>query len=178
MMRDMAEDGAAVVAHARAEGHQGRPAHPALRRRYHGGSSTATSAHWEANARHALAQEKGGRPHEQTGWVNFFWEKEGRDWEPGPNRIHHPGNPAHPYLRPAYEIIMGRWMEYARRYYPAMAAPETEARNALIDMLAAEFAAEGFPIKDDKLHGPSGSRRHHPGCLSGSHRFLRARPPM
>jgi hypothetical protein len=38
-----------------------------------------------------------------------------------------------------------------------MAAPETEARNALIAMLAAEFAAEQFPIKDDKLHRSLGS---------------------
>jgi hypothetical protein len=39
-----------------------------------------------------------------------------------------------------------------------MAAPETEARNALIAMLAAEFAAEEFPIKDDKLHRSLGSK--------------------
>jgi hypothetical protein len=38
-----------------------------------------------------------------------------------------------------------------------MAAPETEARKALIDMLAAEFAAEGFPIKDDKVHRSAGA---------------------
>jgi hypothetical protein len=39
-----------------------------------------------------------------------------------------------------------------------MAAPETEARNALIAMLAAEFAAEEFPIRDDKLHRSLGSK--------------------
>lgn len=37
-----------------------------------------------------------------------------------------------------------------------MAAPETLARQALIAMLAAEFAAEQFPIRDDKLHGSIG----------------------
>lgn len=33
-----------------------------------------------------------------------------------------------------------------------MAAPETTAREALIAVLATEFAAEQFPIKDDRLH--------------------------
>lgn len=33
-----------------------------------------------------------------------------------------------------------------------MAAPETTARQALIDLLATEFAAEQFPIKDDRIH--------------------------
>lgn len=33
-----------------------------------------------------------------------------------------------------------------------MAAPETTARNALISLLATVFAAEQFPIKDDRLH--------------------------
>lgn len=117
MMRDMAEDGAALSRTLAPKGTKPDPRTTRLTDSITA-SSTETSAHWQADARHALAQEKGGRPHEITGWVNFFWEKEGRDWEPGPNRIQHPGNPAHPYLRPAYEVIMGRWMEYARRYYP------------------------------------------------------------
>lgn len=37
-----------------------------------------------------------------------------------------------------------------------MSAPETQARQALIGMLAAEFVEEAFPIKDDKLHGSVG----------------------
>jgi hypothetical protein len=117
MMHDMAEDGAALSRTLAPKGTKKDPRTPHLRDSITA-SSSGTSAHWEANARHALAQEKGGAPHPQTGWASFFWEKEGRDWEPGPNTISHPGNPAHPYLRPAYEIIMGRWMEYARRYYP------------------------------------------------------------
>lgn len=39
-----------------------------------------------------------------------------------------------------------------------MAAPETDARNALIALLAAEFSAEQFPIKDDKLNRSLGSK--------------------
>lgn len=37
-----------------------------------------------------------------------------------------------------------------------MAVPETEARNALIAALTAEFAADQFPVRDDKLHGSIG----------------------
>lgn len=33
-----------------------------------------------------------------------------------------------------------------------MAAPETEARNALIDLLETEFSSDGFAVQDDKLH--------------------------
>lgn len=77
-----------------------------------------TSGRWVATARHALAQEKGGAPHLQTGMVTFFWENEGRMWDPGFNLIHHPGNPAHPYLRPAYTIIMRDIMQIARGEYP------------------------------------------------------------
>jgi hypothetical protein len=78
----------------------------------------ATRGEWYADARHALPQETGAAPHDITGYVSFFWEKEGRDWEPGPNTIHHPGNAPQPYLRPAYEIVMSRVMEIAKRHYP------------------------------------------------------------
>lgn len=117
MMRDMSEDGAALSRSLAPKGAKRDPRTPHLRDAITA-SSSATSAHWEADARHALAQEKGGAAHRQSGYARFFWEREGREWEPGSNQINHPGNPAHPYLRPAYEIIMGRWMEYARRYYP------------------------------------------------------------
>jgi hypothetical protein len=77
-----------------------------------------TQGEWTATARHALAIEKGAVPHEITGWVNFFWERESRDWEPGMNLINHPGNAAQPYLRPAYAIVMGEVMAIARGEYP------------------------------------------------------------
>lgn len=77
-----------------------------------------TAGEWSCSARHALAIEKGAVRHDITGWVNFFWENEGRAWEPGPNTIDHPGNAAQPYLHPAYKIIMQQIMDIADRKYP------------------------------------------------------------
>lgn len=42
---------------------------------------------------------------------------------------------------------------------PEITAPETTARNALITALKTEFAADQFPVKDDKLHGSLGDSR-------------------
>lgn len=75
------------------------------------------TASWTSTARHAMAVELGSVRHFQSGWVNFFWEKAGRDWEPGPNLIDHPPTAPKPYLRPAWEIIMSRWPEFARRHF-------------------------------------------------------------
>lgn len=36
--------------------------------------------------------------------------------------------------------------------------PETQARESMIALLATEFAAEQFPIRDDKLHASLGSK--------------------
>lgn len=116
-MADIARDGAQLSRDLAPVGHKNDPRTPHLRDSIRG-VARGTTAHWEATARHALPQETGGAAHLQTGEVSFFWEREGRDWTPGPNQINHPGNPAHPYLRPAYEAMMGRWMNYARRYYP------------------------------------------------------------
>jgi hypothetical protein len=80
--------------------------------------ASGNSGRWWCDARHALAQEKGSTDHMQTGWANFFWENEGRDWEAGPNLIHHPGNPPSPYLRPAYEAVMAEIMDIAREEFP------------------------------------------------------------
>ncbi len=77
-----------------------------------------TQGEWKATARHALAIEKGAVPHQITGWVNFFWENEERNWVPGKNLINHPGNAAQPYLRPAYIVVMKQLMQIARTKYP------------------------------------------------------------
>lgn len=75
-------------------------------------------------ARHALAIEKGARPHPITGspYLMFYWEAERRMWIPGlfgePDVVNHPGNDAQPFLRPAYRTVMNRAMEIAKRYYP------------------------------------------------------------
>jgi len=116
-MKDIAEKGADLSRQFAPKGHKPDPRTPRIVDSIRS-SSTATTAHWEADARHALYQEKGAGPHEITGAVSFFWEKMGRMWRPGSNMIQHPGNPAHPYLRPAYLIMMSTWMDYAKRYYP------------------------------------------------------------
>lgn len=117
MMEAMMNDGVKLSRAMAPKGHKDDPRTSRLVDSIDG-TFDANSAQWWADARHALAQELGAAPHQISGWVNFFWEKEGRDWEPGPNRINHPGNPAHPFLRPAYESIMSRWMNYARKYFP------------------------------------------------------------
>ncbi len=78
----------------------------------------ATSGRWVSVARHALPTEYGAGPHPITGDVSFFWERERRMWQPGENVIDHPGNPAQPFLRPAYEIVMAQVMDIAKRNYP------------------------------------------------------------
>lgn len=83
-----------------------------------------TSGVWKATARHALPIEKGAVPHVIRGnpFLHFYWDNAGRWWVPGlfgpTDIVNHPGNAAQPYLRPAYEIIMGRIMSIAREEYP------------------------------------------------------------
>lgn len=89
-----------------------------LKASIYGEMLSATSGHWVATARHALPIEFGAGAHQITGWVGFFWENAGRQWEPGPNMINHPGNAAQPYLRPAYEVIMSRAISVADKHYP------------------------------------------------------------
>lgn len=89
----------------------------------------STSGHWFSVARHALPTEFGGAPHEIVGspGLRFFWDREGRMFEPAsvyygqPDMVtivEHPGNPAQPFLRPAYEAVMGKIMQIAKRNYP------------------------------------------------------------
>jgi hypothetical protein len=83
-----------------------------------------TAGVWGNFARHALAIEKGARPHTIEGrpFMRFYWEEARRMWIPGlfgeQDIINHPGNDAQPYLRPAYRTVMNRAMDIARRHYP------------------------------------------------------------
>ena len=83
-----------------------------------------TSGVWGNSARHALPIETGSVPHLIIGspYLYFYWDKAGRRWIPGlygePDIVHHPGNKAQPYLRPAYEQVMSSAMAIARRNYP------------------------------------------------------------
>lgn len=94
------------------------PRTPSLAASFYSRMIGPTSGVWGNTARHALHQEFGTSAHEQTGDVSFFWERHWRMWEPGENVIQHPGNPPHPYLRPAYELIMGQITMIAREKYP------------------------------------------------------------
>ncbi len=83
-----------------------------------------TSGLWRATARHAMAQERGASAHSIVGnpFLAFYWEAEGRDWEPGlmgvPDVVSHPGHGAQPYLKPAYEVIFRKAIITADRHYP------------------------------------------------------------
>jgi hypothetical protein len=90
---------------------------------------SATSGAWFATARHALPTEFGGAPHiiEGNPGLRFYWEEAGRMWIPASDFygqpglvdvINHPGNPAQPYLRPAYRAMMAKAIEVADRFYP------------------------------------------------------------
>lgn len=76
------------------------------------------SGHWYSDLKYALPQETGSVPHEITGRVSFFWEREGRPWRPGDNMIHHPGNPATHYLLSGYEIVFKDAIAIADKHYP------------------------------------------------------------
>lgn len=89
-----------------------------------------TQGVWGNSARHALPTEFGAGPHIITGSPSlaFFWEGEGRNWIPAAvyyhhpglvDVINHPGNPAQPFLRPAFEAIKGRALAIMRRHYPS-----------------------------------------------------------
>ncbi len=77
-----------------------------------------TQGYWQSSARHTLPIELSASPHTITGNVKFYWEAAGRWWSPGDNDIHHPGNAAQPFLRPAYEAISAMSMTIARKHYP------------------------------------------------------------
>lgn len=89
----------------------------------------ATSGEWYSTARHALPQEFGAAPHPIYGnpHLRFYWEAAGRMFVPAEEFYHqpglvtvvnHPGNPAQPFLRPAYEAVMKRVMAIARAEFP------------------------------------------------------------
>lgn len=114
---DLVREGKALSLEFAPVGHKPDPRTPTLQ----GGMyshSAGTTGYWGCRARHALAIEYGAGAHLITGRVHFFWEAMGRYWTPGSNMIHHPGNAAQPYLRPAYKIVSGRAMAVARKYYP------------------------------------------------------------
>lgn len=73
---------------------------------------------------HALYQEFGTGPHPIPGspFLRFYWESAGRMWIPGlmgdQDIVNHPGNPEHPFLRPAYKQVARQLLSIAKRNYP------------------------------------------------------------
>jgi hypothetical protein len=91
--------------------------------------TSSTQGRFFSDARHALAQEKGARPHLIVGspYLSFFWEERGRRWIPSaiyyrePGRvdiINHPGNRSQPFMRPAYSIVERELMGIMRKNFP------------------------------------------------------------
>lgn len=121
---DLVTEGAALSKSLAPKGHKPDPRTQTISASIEPVVISRTSGLWRATARHAMAQERGASAHTITGrpWLGFYWEAEGRDWEPGlmgkPDRVSHPGNPAHPYLKPAYEVIFRRAIRTADQYYP------------------------------------------------------------
>lgn len=118
-VEDAIERGAALSIEMAPKGAGDDPRTIALADSIYAEMTGATSGHWIATARHALPVEFGSVAHDQTGDVSFFWEAEGRMWEPGPNIIKHPAVGAQPYLRPAYKAIMGEMMQILKKHYPS-----------------------------------------------------------
>ena len=117
-IEDIIKDGESLAKDFAPVGHKADPRTVTLRQGMFHRMLSATSGEFGCRARHALPIELSAVPHEITGQVSFFWDAMGRPWVPGKNMIHHPGNAAQPYLRPAYAIVSGRAISIMRRHYP------------------------------------------------------------
>lgn len=117
-VEDLVNEGADLSRALAPSGHKVDPRTTKLKASISSTMVSRTHGYWYAEARHAMAQEFGAGPHPIPGNVSFLWEREGRWWIPGTNTINHPGNPAQPYLRPAYQAVAPRAIAVANRYYP------------------------------------------------------------
>jgi hypothetical protein len=121
---DILDEGVALSRQMAPVGSKHDPRTVPLREGFFVQKLSRTSGIWGNFARHALAIERGARPHTIMGQptMKFYWESERRMWIPGlfgeVDIINHPGNDAQPYLLPAYRTVMQRAMDIARRYYP------------------------------------------------------------
>lgn len=125
-IEDIVKDGAAASRRYAPVGTKvdTRPGHIPLKRsiRY---EARGLRGEWYSVSKHALPQELGAAPHLIVGKVRFFWTKANEwfvwnhprfgpvgsgkryeNWTPGGGvTINHPGNPAQPFLEPAYEEV-------------------------------------------------------------------------
>ncbi len=88
-----------------------------------------TSGVWGTNVKYAAPQEFGAGPHPISAYVNFYWDKMGRQWMtppryeqvtgmPGADPISHPGNPATGFMIGSFNAVKGRMVQIARARYP------------------------------------------------------------
>lgn len=128
-VKELVEEGMKTSRSMAPTGHKADPRTTPLRDSFFTQMFSRTSGAWGNFARHALAIEKGARPHPIFGnpALGFFWEAARRRWIPAAIYYHdpgavdvvnHPGNAAQPFLRPAYDIVSARAMQIARKHYP------------------------------------------------------------
>lgn len=121
-VRDTIADGAKLSRRLAPSGSKPDPRTPKLKDSIDWYMTGSNSGVWVATARHALAIEYGAGPHPITGSPNlqFWWEREGREFVPGKgvDRVNHPGNAPQPYLRPAYEVVKHRLLTALDRHIP------------------------------------------------------------
>ena len=77
-----------------------------------------TQGHLGNPVPYAKWQDEGGDPHEQEGWVSFFWEKRGRMWNPGNNLINHPGNDGTGFMLKGYNAAKAFAKANMAAFYP------------------------------------------------------------
>lgn len=121
---DILDEGIDLARDLAPVGHKRDPRTVPLKDGFFKNKISRTSGVFGNFARHALAIEKGAKPHPITGapYLRFYWESARRMWVPGlfgtPDVVNHPGNAAQPFLRPAYRVVMKRAMAIAKRNYP------------------------------------------------------------
>ena len=117
-VQDLIEEGARTSREIAPVGKKDDPRSPHIKDSITSYMLSRTSGVWVCSARHALAVELGTVRHFQTGDVGFFWDNADRWWSPGENMIDHPATAARPYLKPAYDKVVGDSTETLRRNYP------------------------------------------------------------
>lgn len=95
----------------------------------HAGSATggfsdrvigSVSAEIIVGTEHWRFTETGTRPHEITGNVSFFWEKEGRRWNPGSNTIRHPGSIGVHFMQAGFDAAWEELPKAMKRNYAGL----------------------------------------------------------
>src|SRR6476469_3972997 len=86
-VEEIVKDGMDLAKGFAPEGHKKDPRTVTLRAGMYYKMLSATSGEFGCTARHALPIELSAVPHDITGNVTFWWDREGRPWLPGTNTI-------------------------------------------------------------------------------------------